>query len=243
MQAPEWKMTPPKAAPLKGGGAQHAPPSEHAPATTGEALRRATQRPSPLPRRDAASATNAIPAGTAVLLVDDEPDILLSMREVVALLLPGTLVLTSGSGKDALLAVESDPSIRAVVTDYQMQGMDGLELAEAVHRSHPRLPVVVVSGFTGSDTRDLSMARGAFAFLPKPFAAQTFVETLKAALAVSPAPPPAAALDQQLAEAEAEERQEEDRNGQDAVQDTEEDAAMALQDAADDVADGGRTVA
>jgi CheY-like chemotaxis protein len=34
-----------------------------------------------------------------------------------------------------------------LVTDYLMEGMNGLELAKALRRSHPKLPVIVVTGF------------------------------------------------------------------------------------------------
>jgi CheY-like chemotaxis protein len=80
-----------------------------------------------------------------LLCVDDDPGI----RQLYQLLLGsnGYEILLAGSGREALKHFRSSRNgIDAVVTDYEMPGMDGIELAAQVRRKNPRLPVLMMSG-------------------------------------------------------------------------------------------------
>ena len=144
-------------------------------------------RPSRLVRSDAKPEGTAA-ARTQVLLVDDEEDILTTMRDVVNFLMPDVDVITARSASQALEALAANAGIMALMTGYRMGGMDGLELAEAVHKQQPGLPVVLVTAFAGQETRELAARWGAFSFLAKPFNAADLVEALCAALASRQAP-------------------------------------------------------
>jgi DNA-binding NtrC family response regulator len=206
-----------------------------------ESLRRSSaRRPAAGRRQKAVSGHDPAAYRKAkVLLVDDEEDILATMREVVKVIMPEIDVVTARSGAEALEALVANEGIQAIMTDYQMRGMNGLELAEAVHRQQPGLAVVLVSGFAGQETRDLAKRRGAFSFLAKPFTAADFVEAMNGALGSGKARSHDVRNDDKVAEAEAEERQEEDRNAEDALQDQEEDAQNARQDSQDEKLDRG----
>ena len=67
----------------------------------------------------------------------------------------------SASGRAALAKLEQNPEISHLVTDLQMPGMDGYELARRAIAVRPGLEVIVTSGTdrTGQG----------FVFLPKPF--------------------------------------------------------------------------
>lgn len=82
----------------------------------------------------------------AVLLVDDEPDILESLALVLARDLPGLRVLTAHSGAAALDILRREP-VALVVTDYRMPAMDGLALTAGIHRLHPGLPVILMTAY------------------------------------------------------------------------------------------------
>jgi len=77
-----------------------------------------------------------------VLVVDDDPDLLklLALRLGAA----GYAVHAAESGEKALavLAV-SRPDV--VVTDLKMGGMDGLALFEAIQKTAPALPVIILT--------------------------------------------------------------------------------------------------
>ena len=80
----------------------------------------------------------------AVLVVDDEP----LVRDVTASILEdfGCEVITAASGSEALEKLSSHHRIEILITDINMPGMDGYELAERAKRMHRRLKVIVLSG-------------------------------------------------------------------------------------------------
>jgi two-component system cell cycle response regulator CpdR len=80
----------------------------------------------------------------SVLVVDDEPLVL----EVTASMLEdlGCVVTTASSGADAMRTLADDPSITILITDINMPGMSGYELAERAATSRPGLRVLLLSG-------------------------------------------------------------------------------------------------
>jgi CheY-like chemotaxis protein len=54
------------------------------------------------------------------------------------------------SGEDALAKFE-DESFDILVTDYRMEGMNGLELARKVRQQAPQMPVIVVTGYPAEE--------------------------------------------------------------------------------------------
>ncbi|MEM6486673.1 MAG: PAS domain S-box protein [Pseudomonadota bacterium] len=82
--------------------------------------------------------------GMLVLVCDDLPDV---GRSIAALLeQAGAEVAVCEDPRDALDAVTEDPgSWGLVITDYDMPGMTGAELAEAVRRLAPAMPIVLCS--------------------------------------------------------------------------------------------------
>jgi CheY-like chemotaxis protein len=80
-----------------------------------------------------------------VLCVDDTEEILGFYRNLLGSY--GYSVMLAENGAEALEVFESSaPPIDAVILDYQMPGMTGLELAVSLKGLDPGLPVVMVSG-------------------------------------------------------------------------------------------------
>ena len=84
-----------------------------------------------------------------VLLVDDENNILLTLKQ--ALVLEGYEVELASSGQVALEVVSAKP-VDAVVMDVKMPDMDGITALERMSKDHPRLPVIMMSGHGTIDT-------------------------------------------------------------------------------------------
>jgi PAS domain S-box-containing protein len=83
--------------------------------------------------------------GERILYVDDD-DVIVMMVEAMLHRL-GYRVYTCNDAQQALELVGSDPAaIDVVVTDFNMPGSSGLEVARALGRIRPGLPVVIASG-------------------------------------------------------------------------------------------------
>jgi len=92
--------------------------------------------------------THADPAPTdrklVVLAVDD--DALVLMNTVAMLEDLGHVVVNAMSGAEALEKLR-DTAVDLVVTDHAMPGMSGSELAEAIRRERPDLPIILATGY------------------------------------------------------------------------------------------------
>lgn len=82
-----------------------------------------------------------------ILLVNDNNDFL---RTFAALLESyGFMVFSAESGYEALEVAKTYAGfIDVLVTDLLMEGMNGIQLVDNVHRAQPDLPVVFVSGWS-----------------------------------------------------------------------------------------------
>jgi CheY-like chemotaxis protein len=91
----------------------------------------------------------------SVLIVDDEELVRVATAEMIRDL--GHEVEEAASGSEAMARLESSKGFDVLVTDYMMPGMDGGALARRVKQDHPQLPVLLITGYTGSadDTRHL----------------------------------------------------------------------------------------
>ena len=98
-----------------------------------------------------------------VLVVDDDPSIV----AVVSALLNGEYdILTAASGSKALqISREQKGEIDLLLSDFEMPGMSGIELATAVTIDRPEIKVLLMSAFNGG----MLVLNEGWHFLPKPF--------------------------------------------------------------------------
>jgi PAS domain S-box-containing protein len=92
--------------------------------------------------------TTVLPRGTqTILIVDDEEALVDVATEYLNDL--GYSVLTALDAKQALRVIEDNNNIDLVFSDVIMPGgMDGYQLADVVHKTHPKIKTLLVSGFT-----------------------------------------------------------------------------------------------
>jgi DNA-binding NtrC family response regulator len=83
-------------------------------------------------------------------------------------------------GREALVELESQ-SFDLVVTDYQMLGMNGLELAEILGRRRPGMPVILMTGHSTRELQKQARGLGVFCVLEKPVPVHLFLRAVRAA--------------------------------------------------------------
>ncbi len=81
----------------------------------------------------------------SVLVVDDEA----LVGHVTATMIDdlGHAALWVPGGAEALEVIRSGRPVDVVITDHAMPGMTGGALAEAIHKQHPTMPIVLATGF------------------------------------------------------------------------------------------------
>lgn len=119
-----------------------------------------------------------------VLLVDDEQDILESLRAALETSLDQVRVQTASTGLEALHIMERVP-VDLVVTDFKMPGMDGFELLERAERIAPGLPRILMSAFVYDVPRASVERSHVDCFLPKPFGAEELVRAVATTLSAT----------------------------------------------------------
>ena len=84
--------------------------------------------------------------GPATILVVDD-DALIAMSTTAMLEDLGHAAVEASSGEKALKILSSGMQVDLVLTDYAMPGMTGADLALLIRKSHPRLPVLLATGY------------------------------------------------------------------------------------------------
>lgn len=101
-----------------------------------------------------------------ILLVEDDHSIAHALE--LALHKQGYSVNTVGSGKAAVLAIETDPPDMAIL-DLGLPDMDGLEVLRRVRGRNLDLPILLLTARSGLDDRVTGLDSGADDYLAKPF--------------------------------------------------------------------------
>lgn len=119
--------------------------------------------------------------GQRVLFLDDEPQLIELGRSMLTLLGYVPEVFTRAS--DALAALTKEPSrFDAIVTDFNMPDMSGLDFAASVRNFNPHVPMLLSSGFMTEEVRASALQRGIQNFITKPNTMQELSGSLHALL-------------------------------------------------------------
>ncbi|WP_349972091.1 sigma-54 dependent transcriptional regulator [Pseudomonas caspiana] len=114
-----------------------------------------------------------------VLIVEDDPHVLLGCQQALALEdIPSEGV---GSAEEALERI-GDNFAGIVISDIRLPGIDGLELLSRLKSRDRSLPVVLITGHGDISMAVNAMRDGAYDFMEKPFSPERLVEVTRRAL-------------------------------------------------------------
>jgi len=117
-----------------------------------------------------------------ILIAEDEE----GLRSLVAraLMLDGHDVITANDGAEALeLIVRTQGAFDLLLTDIRMPVMDGIALALATARDHPRVGILLMTGFADQRERARGLDAIVTDVLTKPFSLADLRATVRRALA------------------------------------------------------------
>lgn len=117
-----------------------------------------------------------------VLAIDD--DSIIRTLITNSLTKAGYEVITASDGESGLqMVTQHKPDI--VVTDYQMPGISGLELLSELKRSHPGIPVIVLTAHGDVALTIKSIQAGAYDFIEKPLQIQELLQIIRNGIEIS----------------------------------------------------------
>ena len=103
-----------------------------------------------------------------VLLVDDDHEMLLALREGVQKYRDSFSVLLASDGIEAVKSLKKN-IISMVVTDLKMPRMDGFKLLSHIMEHYPEIPVIIITGYSTPKMEKLARRGGAVGYIAKPF--------------------------------------------------------------------------
>jgi two-component system cell cycle sensor histidine kinase/response regulator CckA len=116
-----------------------------------------------------------------ILVVDDTEEVRTLICRVLAG--EGYEVLEAVNGVSALQACQDHPGeVPLVLTDVNMPGMSGMELAARLRSRYPDVYVLYISGQNEAEHMQGQIANSRCGFLSKPFLPQTLLQLVNRAL-------------------------------------------------------------
>ncbi len=101
-----------------------------------------------------------------VLVVDDDPDILVILRDNLEL--DGYFVLTASTGREVVPLLENFQDIELVILDLSLPDIDGMQLCITI-RERSDVPIIMLTARDSVADKVLGFERGADDYLVKPF--------------------------------------------------------------------------
>ncbi len=117
-----------------------------------------------------------------LLVVDDEPNVLYSIKK--GFQSDSLTVDVAQSGRQALERIRLTPP-NAVILDFRLGDMSGLEVFDQIRKIDSRLPVILITAYATTETAIEAMKRGAFDHLVKPVDLSQLREVVQRALELS----------------------------------------------------------
>ena len=137
------------------------------------------ERPNKSPNRETPPQLSPLPAGTRVVLVEDDPFVLDAAEALLKRAGLDVVATCDGTRIDIPSLAKLGPDV--LVADMILpQGRRGLAIADELSDACPGLKVVLMSGYPRSDFDLGELEAKGYTFMPKPFQFDEMISTLRA---------------------------------------------------------------
>ena len=116
-----------------------------------------------------------------VLIVDDDQEMLLSVKEGLEKYDETFSVIIAGDGEVAVDKLRKDP-VSLVVTDLKMPRMNGFTLLAHIMEGYPDIPVIIITAYSTPEMEKQARRGGAVGYIEKPFMIEDLARKIVAAL-------------------------------------------------------------
>ena len=121
---------------------------------------------------------------TDILITDDERDI----RELIGDILrdEGFQTRLAGTADECMAAIETQlPALMILDIWLKDSNMDGIDILKTVKRTHPEVPIVIISGHGNIEIAVAAIKQGAYDFIEKPFNIDQLLVVIRRAMEAS----------------------------------------------------------
>ena len=114
-----------------------------------------------------------------ILVIDDEESMRIGCIQTLSE--EGFRVQAVENGSQGL-QITNEESFDLILLDLKMPGMSGMDVLVKLKEKEPNIIVIVITGYATIDSAVEAMKRGAYDFLPKPFAPEVLISIVKEAI-------------------------------------------------------------
>lgn len=101
-----------------------------------------------------------------ILIIDDDQQLGLSFAKILSQ--EGYKTENAYTGREGIDSVKKNPP-DLVILDIRLPDMGGLQVFEVVHELFPKLPVIIITAYSSTETAIGAIQKGAFDYIYKPF--------------------------------------------------------------------------
>src|SRR5690349_10254562 len=135
----------------------------------------------------------------SILVVEDNPDIVIGLQDLLQH--EGYVVTVAGTCASAIAEIGMR-RFNAILLDLGLPDGDGSDVLREVQRRDPSLPVIIITAHIAKERTIGSLAKGAFAYLTKPYNTEELRQTLRRAIGVKELAVKAERAEESLSESE-----------------------------------------
>ena len=125
--------------------------------------------------------TVTTPTTYSILVVEDEPDIVIGLQDLLQH--DGYAVTVAGTCASAIALIHKQ-HFNAILLDLGLPDSDGLNVLKEVNRLGAGIPVIIVTAHVATERTVGALTKGAFAYLTKPYNREELRHTLHRAIGV-----------------------------------------------------------